>query len=748
MATLGWTGGGPGRLGRRAGPPSRPARRGNRFLAAVEGLERRDLLAATTTTATAVAAAAADPNQLTPSDVATILERAARATASDDAIVAVVDREGNPLGIRVEGNVSPAITGSTEKLVFAIDGALAEARTGAFFGNDQAPLTSRTIQDISQSTIVQQEVQSDPNITDPNSALRGPGFVAPVGKKGHFPPRVMFTPQVDLFQIEHTNRDSILHPGANHLKTPTDFILLPSRFNVPRQYIPAGQSIPAPESYGFYSGKLPFAQARGIGTLPGGVPIFKTVIGANGQPQSEEVGGIGVFFPGTTGFATEENSNLNDAGFYDPTKPDRSVEAEYIAFIALGGSTGASLPANSPAFNASHGLPPLPTLPNGKSEFDLPFGRIDLVGITLDIFGGHGLQGPRTLVNYGRTLGLGDINSGVNEPVNLQGQTLIAGTAVPTGWLVLPHDAPDGSGLTAADVTGMIARGINEANRVRAAIRLPRDSTARMVFAVSDKAGDILGLYRMPDATYFSIDVAVAKARNVAYYANPAELQPIDKLPSVPAGSALTNRTFRYLTEPRFPEGIDINPPGPFSILQETGLRVGPVPKPASSFQTVQGFDAFNPGSNFHDPFNPANQNGIVFFPGSVPLYKDTNGTGVRQLVGGLGVSGDGVDQDDDVTFQAAVQFEPPSTVARADEVFVRGVRLPYQKFNRQPHEPGLGGDRSSMDQINPPAPKVAPVNLSPRNAQRIDTLRRQQQADLTKPRFYGQHLLNGRPNG
>ena len=49
---------------------------------------------------------------------------------------------GAPLGVRVEGNVSPAITGNTEKLVFAIDGALAEARTAAFFANDQAPLTA------------------------------------------------------------------------------------------------------------------------------------------------------------------------------------------------------------------------------------------------------------------------------------------------------------------------------------------------------------------------------------------------------------------------------------------------------------------------------------------------------------------------------------------------------------------------------------------------------------------------------
>ena len=103
---------------------------------------------------------------------------------------------------------------------------------------------------------------------------------------------------------------------------------------------------------------------------------------------------------------------------------------------------------------------------------------------------------------------------------------------------------------------------------------------------------------------------------------------------------------------------------------------LGPVA--ASAFQTVLGFDAFHPGRNFRDPNNIANQNGIVFFPGSAPLYKST------ALVGGFGVSGDGVDQDDVVTFFGVDGFRAPNDL-RADQFFVRGVRLPYQKFNRNP---------------------------------------------------------------
>jgi uncharacterized protein GlcG (DUF336 family) len=203
-------------------------------------------------------------------------------------------------------------------------------------------------------------------------------------------------------------------------------------------------------------------------------------------------------------------------------------------------------------------------------------------------------------------------------------------------------------------------------------------------FAVTDSTGEVLGLYRMPDATTFSIDVSVAKARNVAYYADPARLQEIDQIPGLPAGVAFSSRTIRFVSLPYFPEGQDNFPPGPFSILNDGGLT-GTAGLPASAFASVQGYDSFHPQTNFRDPANILNQNGVVSFPGGVPLYKDTDGDGSRDLVGGLGVSGDGVDQDDVVTFFAAQGFEPPAGVPRADQVFVRGVRLPYQKFNRNP---------------------------------------------------------------
>jgi uncharacterized protein GlcG (DUF336 family) len=211
-----------------------------------------------------------------------------------------------------------------------------------------------------------------------------------------------------------------------------------------------------------------------------------------------------------------------------------------------------------------------------------------------------------------------------------------------------------------------------------------------MTFAVTDVTGEVVGLYRMTDATVFSLDVAVAKARNTAYFAKPADLQPADQVPGVAPGTAFSNRTFRFLAEPRFPAGVDGSKPDPYSILNPdrnpnvdpvTAENIGAPVNAADMHDTVLGFDAFNPGRNFQDAStNLKKQNGIVFFPGSTPIYKG------GQLVGGFGVSGDGVDQDDVVTFLGAQDFLPHQNgKVSADETFVNGVRLPFIKFNRVP---------------------------------------------------------------
>jgi uncharacterized protein GlcG (DUF336 family) len=721
----------------------------------VEQLESRSMLAAVPPPSNP--ADLAIPN-ITTTEVQQLLARGAAASSSTNAIIAVVDRSGRILGVRLEEGVLTAIPDPATR-VFAIDGAVAKARTAAFFANGEGPLTSRTIRMISQSTITQREVQSNPSLldpltsdpfndADPTSLTYGPGFVAPIGVGGHFPPGIANTPPVDLFGIEHQSRDGKRNAGLDGIKGNADDVLLAARFNVDPAYIlPAAMDYMTkdgfPESFGVQSGILPQAQARGIATLPGGIPLYKKVAGA---PFPTLVGGIGVFFPGSDGYATHEQNfiaGVNQTAVARTNAP-KVLESEWIAYAAAGGSSmlvGGSV-------GTLGGIPRVP-------GYDLLAGRIDLAGITLETYGPNPtLANPRagyqTLLAVGRGVGQGSATTGKNQTVNpgpdgdpttlLDNLFALAGKSVPEGWLVYPHSSPVG-GPTQADVINIVERSFNQANLTRAAIRVQLPSgtpgaRTKMVISVADKDGNVLGVYRMHDATVFSIDVSVAKARNTAYYADPTALQPEDMVdddllvtrgqvsraelnsrgiktsnaifPGVPAipdlfkdiGSsvlvaaptsvAFTNRTFRFVVEPRYPAGVENTLPPIFSTLNDHNLAktVGVNPKnaenlfgapiPVSMFKSVLGFDAFHQQRNFHDPSNIASQNGVVFFPGSSPLYKNSI------LVGGFGISGDGVDQDDVVTSAGQFFFQAPPE-RRADTTFYRGVRLPYQKFNRNP---------------------------------------------------------------
>jgi uncharacterized protein GlcG (DUF336 family) len=228
------------------------------------------------------------------------------------------------------------------------------------------------------------------------------------------------------------------------------------------------------------------------------------------------------------------------------------------------------------------------------------------------------------------------------------------GTTAPDGWLIGPMA---GQALAVTEVQSIIQNAIETAQLTRAAIRLPAGTRASMVIAVSDLDGTILGLYRMTDSVIFSVDVAITKARNMVYFSS-TNRDPRD-LPGVPVGYAVTNRTIGFGSQPYFPSGIVNTQPGPFAAML--------------------AFDTANPCTQANQPAN-ANQSGIVFFPGSTALFR--NG----QIVGGLGVSGDGVDEDDFVTAGGAQGYEPPDSI-RADEVFIRGVRLPYWNFPRNPEQ-------------------------------------------------------------
>ena len=92
-----------------------------------------------------------------------------------------------------------------------------------------------------------------------------------------------------------------------------------------------------------------------------------------------------------------------------------------------------------------------------------------------------------------------------------------------------------------------------------------------------------------------------------------------------------------------------------------------------------QGTNALNGAIVTNTPLLDRNlSNSITIFPGGFPLY--TNGV----LVGAIGISGDGVDQDDIIGASGSTGFLAPEPI-RADRTSYRNVRLPYAKFPRNP---------------------------------------------------------------
>jgi len=476
---------------------------------------------------------------LQAADVQSIVTAAVN-SVNVDMVVAVVDRAGFVLGVFRTQNAPATTIGNFGQTQNANDVAVALARTGAFFSNDQAPLSSRTVR-----------------------------FISGI----HFPPGVMNQGPADLYGIENTNRGcTLVNDAAFESKIPPS-LALGGGFGL-----------------GILTGKAKIDDSNATAVNPGGVPIFY---------QNVVVGGIGV---------VTSSSNLN--------------VAEYAA---LAGGTSQRGAGNS--------FGPTPAPP----------GVVFIGGIALPFVDQTSLPAG---FSAGPVAGTGSF---FVAPTNSQGQP-------PEGDLIPPAAGPLG-GLSAADVTGILNNAEATANTTRAAIRLPLGSKARMVIAVADLDGTIIGLRRMQDSTVFSIDVAASKARNMVYFNS--SVRTAADLSGVPMGTAATSRTISFGAQPFYPPGIDGSNSGPFFNLYTMDL----------TSPCTQGFQSGAANSN---------KSGIVFFPGSAGLYR--NG----MLVGGLGVSGDGVDQDDYVTNGGTAGFEAPANI-RADQIMDQGVRLPYFKFPRNP---------------------------------------------------------------
>ncbi len=219
--------------------------------------------------------------------------------------------------------------------------------------------------------------------------------------------------------------------------------------------------------------------------------------------------------------------------------------------------------------------------------------------------------------------------------------------------------------LSALEISNIIAAAANRARTTRAALRMPRGQPTQMFISVVNNPNSngvpptVLGTFcTSPDATRFSWDIAVQKARTCVFVSA--------------TNRAYSARTVNFLSQSTYPPGIDGTQPGIFFGLQE---RFSVITTNASILATNPVNGAVFMTSTNADPNLP---NGMTIFPGGFPLYR--NGV----LVGAIAVSGDGVDQDDLISASGASLFLAPVPI-RADQTQYRGALLPFAKFPRNP---------------------------------------------------------------
>ncbi len=391
----------------------------------------------------------------------------------------------------------------------------------------------------------------------------------------------------------------------------------------------------------------------GLSADPGGLPLYK-----NGR----HAGGVGVIADGIYGLdadITDIDQDLDEliavaasTGFAAPDNiRANKITADGRTFRYVDSESLLSNPQQAPAFST-------------------------LAGSLLDVFAFNpGVIKAGVL--------FGSPASGIRADTGAfaaQGAFVLVDTANANRYP--PRAGTDGF-LSAADATTIVAEALKIANHTRGQIVRPTGAQAQVTVSVVDTFGEVLALARTPDAPVFGIDVALQKARSALLFSHPAAAAEIAALPPpnyigaggapVPAyrsfpqyvstmrsflndpnaltgNVAYSNRVIGGLARPYFPDGISSTSPGPLSTpitnwspfhlgfqldlnynsiiavaLAVIGRDASKLPKDCTGLSRVK--------------------NGIQIFAGSVPIYRGNT------LIGAIGVSGDGIDQDDMVSF-------------------------------------------------------------------------------------------------
>lgn len=462
----------------------------------------------------------------------------------------------------------------------------------------------------------------------------------------------------------------------------------------------------------------------GLSADPGGFPLYK-----NGTV----VGGVGVMADGLYSLdadITNRDDDVDEAIAYAATfgyaapndrRGDRiTADGKTLRFTDVEFDRVASNPASAPAFGT---LPPA-------------------IG-TLVVVPGYFDGSIRAGTAFGQPA------SGIRSDgdLNFPGKDAFVLVDAANALRYAPRAGTDGalvgSALTQAEVRAILTAAIDVANRARAQIRRPLGSQARVTISVVDSQGEILGIVRTRDAPVFGTDVSLQKARSATFMSTGSAASYLQALPdarylsttdaavSVASSVALSGyvtqaRTFMRdaaafgdghigysaralgnLSRPAYPDGIDGEDAGPFSKSIDrwspfsTGLQLDTTINAvlqhvlfvsgAIATDVAPGCAGVSIAPDLSSIVPTATDvrlgNGFQIFPGGVPIYR--NG----MLVGGIGVSGDGVDQDDMIAFLGV--HEAAQTLGgsignapvarRADSLTPQGTRLRYVQCPQAP---------------------------------------------------------------
>ncbi len=596
--------------------------------------------------------------RLTVADVQQVIAQAVHQAEAlnENATIAVVDRVGNVLAVyRMAGRVRDVkistdfptvVTTGLEGLVLPTSvggdalGAIAKAVTGAYLSSEGNGFTTRTANQIVQE---------------------------------HFNPGEENQPGGPLFGVQFSQLAcSDFTQGGSEL------------------------------------GQGPRRSPLGLSADPGGFPLYK-----NGTP----VGGVGVMADGRYSI----DKNILDS--------DRNID-EMIAYAATWDYAAPRdrradrITVEGKVFRFSDvDFGDLPADPDQAPGFDSLAGSGSLIPV-------KGYVGSS--IRAGTAFGQPD--SGVVPAVGYPSSLDAFMFADATGANRYPprDGGPDADlladPLTREEVRQILSSAIGVANRARAQIRRPLSSQARVTVSVVDSAGRILGMLRTRDAPIFGADVSLQKARTATFFSSrdaadvlravppavyldenlqpKAEVEIADYVDAVQAfvgasaltdGTAFADRSGGNLSRPFYPDGIISNVHGPLSkayfedewSVFSSGLQLD------LAFNQIIAHLAFvalgapqDVSSNCAQTAEPRVPNGLQIFPGSVPIFRGD------ELVGGIGVSGDGIDQDDMISFLGLHEagevlgtgIGNAPREKRADRLKPMGTRLRYINCPQSPY--------------------------------------------------------------